>query len=165
LDEVEGPILFPIFGRGLTFAMYGKHLNDVNLRGLTEMLCGKCTCDRKEDLAFCVDILLAADWEDFQDQLADNKQPVPLPSVMPTSLPYREADLAIERIETPRKVEAPAPVDTQTPASAPTPSPSIEATPEEKPCSLCFWLWTATGVAGVLVVVTGAWVVLVLLRP
>jgi hypothetical protein len=172
LDEIDGPILFAVFGRGRALPLYGKFLDEKNLRGLTEGLSGPCSCQIK-DLNPGVDLLMAADWKAFQEVLFDGKEAVPLPREMPTSLPYHEgAPAPIENaVVTPKDVNSePGKVDAQsgTAATRVAPavqSPSIEASSEEKPrCELCFWLWIATGVAGGLVMITGGWVALVLMR-
>jgi hypothetical protein len=165
LDEVDGPILFAIFGRGRAVALYGKYLDETNLRGVTYALCGPCSCEVK-DKNPGVDLLMVADWNALQDALFEGKNPVPMPKEMPTSLPYREDEMSappVEPVAVPAKSETIASVDL-----APTRMETVifESKPEHKPCcDLGTMLWIGTGLAGALVIGTGIWVASVLMRP
>lgn len=62
LDQVKGPIAFPVFGRGRALcSLYEKDLNKTQLANVTKFLCGECSCQVKE-LNPGVDLLLTADW-------------------------------------------------------------------------------------------------------
>jgi hypothetical protein len=63
-EEVQGPIVFPVFGRGRALCgLHGKDLNAKELEGVVQFLCGACSCQVKE-LNPGTDLLLAADWEE-----------------------------------------------------------------------------------------------------
>jgi hypothetical protein len=60
---LEGPIVFPIFGRGRAlWAMTAKGLTPTNIEEAGTFLIGACSCEAKE-LNPGVDLLFAADWE------------------------------------------------------------------------------------------------------
>jgi hypothetical protein len=60
---LEGPIIFPIFGRGRAlWAMTGKGLTPANIAEAGMFLIGACSCEAKE-LNPGLDLLFTADWE------------------------------------------------------------------------------------------------------
>jgi hypothetical protein len=62
LDQVKGPIVFPVFGRGRALcSLYERDLNKTQLANVSKFLCGECSCQVKE-LNPGVDLLLTADW-------------------------------------------------------------------------------------------------------
>jgi hypothetical protein len=139
LDKTRGPIVFPIFGRGRVLcSLAGAEIDD-KLSFVTEFLCKGCSCDVKK-LNPGIDMLLAADWNEIFDRMYEAKA-APMPR-------ERDAEVA-------PKTPTLAPV--AAPPSAPTPT-VVEV---ERVCIECplarNWHWIATGLAGVLVVGTGAW--------
>lgn len=162
LDEVDGPILFAIFGRGRVLSLHGKYLTDENLVLATSFLCAKCSCDKKEELGAIVDLLMLADWPEIQTLLGDGKDAVAMPTSIPTTLPYPEM------IDAPAKWVPQTP-DASTQAVVNRVAPSItettiESRPEKSGCHICGMLWIAIGGAGVLVLGTGVWAAVVMLR-
>jgi hypothetical protein len=124
-DGLEGPIAFPIFGRGRAlWAMAGKGLNADMISEAGMFLIGACSCEAKE-LNPGVDLLFAADWENGL-AAPPPKEPVPQPLLKP-------------RVSDPEPAPAPAPV----------PPP---AAPKEGSNVL---LWAGLAVAGVFVAITG----------
>jgi hypothetical protein len=132
LSEVQGPIVFAIYGRGrLLCALHGKDLTPERLGAVARFLCGACSC-RVKELNPGIDLLLAADWEKMLEQPA-----------------------IVERDATPSKPpEQPEPW-----LVTPSATPSVSSSAEQHR-----WLWLAVGGAAVLVVVTGAWLLLTLTR-
>jgi hypothetical protein len=79
---LEGPIVFPIFGRGRAlWAMTGKGLTPANIAEAGTFLIGACSCEAKE-LNPGLDLLFAADWEAGL-AAAPAKAPVPTPILKP----------------------------------------------------------------------------------
>jgi hypothetical protein len=79
---LEGPIAFPIFGRGRAlWAMAGKGLNADMISEAGMFLTGACSCEAKE-LNPGVDLLFAADWESGLSA-PPPKEPVPVPLLKP----------------------------------------------------------------------------------
>jgi hypothetical protein len=79
---LEGPIIFPIFGRGRAlWAMTGKGLTPENIGEAGTFLIGACSCEAKE-LNPGVDLLVAADWEAGL-AAAPERTPVPTPVLKP----------------------------------------------------------------------------------
>ena len=79
---LEGPIAFPIFGRGRAlWAMAGKGLNAEMISEAGMFLTGACSCEAKE-LNPGVDLLFAADWEQGLSA-PPPKEPVPVPLLKP----------------------------------------------------------------------------------
>lgn len=63
LDQVKGPILIPVFGRGrMLAAFHGKDLNPDGIADVVAFLCGPCSCEIKTQNPG-VDLLLAANWD------------------------------------------------------------------------------------------------------
>lgn len=63
LDQVSGPILIPVFGRGRMLTVFhGKDLNPDGIAEVVAFLCGPCSCEIKEQNPG-VDLLLTADWD------------------------------------------------------------------------------------------------------
>jgi hypothetical protein len=82
LDRENGPILFPIFGRGRVFpCLYGEHFTDEILYKATEFLCKDCSCQIKK-LSPGVDLLVEADWPRIFDGLFEEKQLTAAPAGM-----------------------------------------------------------------------------------
>jgi len=76
---LEGPVVYPIFGRGRAlWAMAGKGLTPDNIGEAAMFLIGACSCEAK-DLNPGLDLLFAADWE---DGLRAAPPPVPVPAPM-----------------------------------------------------------------------------------
>ncbi|HVE42325.1 MAG TPA: hypothetical protein VNM14_20745 [Planctomycetota bacterium] len=93
---LEGPIVFPIFGRGRAlWAMTGKGLTPPNITEAATFLIGACSCEAKE-LNPGVDLLFAADWEAGL-AAAPARAPVPAPILKPRP------------VEVPAESAAPAP--------------------------------------------------------
>jgi hypothetical protein len=62
LDQVRGPVLIPVFGRGrMLAAFHGKDLNPAVIVDVVGFLCGPCACEIKAQNPG-VDLLLTADW-------------------------------------------------------------------------------------------------------
>jgi hypothetical protein len=62
LDEVEEPMVFPVFGRGRAlYALVGQGIRAETIESAATFLIGKCSCQVKEQNPG-VDLLLAADW-------------------------------------------------------------------------------------------------------
>ena len=79
---LEGPIVFPIFGRGRAlWAMSGKGLTADNISEAGTFLIGACSCEAKE-LNPGVDLLFAADWEAGLTA-PPAREPVPAPILKP----------------------------------------------------------------------------------
>ncbi len=96
LATVEGPMVFPIFGRGRVLAgLHGDALSPDGLADAARFLCGACSCQVKR-LNPGTDLLTAADWE----ALLDAPAPAP-PSARP-------APSSVADAPTPRHAEAPA---------------------------------------------------------
>jgi hypothetical protein len=87
LDEMTGPIVFPIFGRGRALCgLEGKGLTGKEMETVARFLCGACSCQVKE-MNPGVDLLLSADWEDLLDLEREGpEQPAPkVPDGVPAS--------------------------------------------------------------------------------
>jgi hypothetical protein len=140
LQEVRGPVVLPVFGRGrLLCALHGKDLTADQLGQVARFLCAACSC-RVKELNPGIDLLMAADWEKILEQ----------PGPEATSRERARPDEAPLVLEQPDLWTAPVARDSV--AAAPPPCPNR-------------WLWVAAGGAAVLVVATGAWALLTLARP
>ena len=65
LGKVQGPIAFPIFGRGrLLCSLHGDDLSAGRLGDVARFLRAACSC-RVKELNPGVDLLMAADWDDM----------------------------------------------------------------------------------------------------
>jgi len=66
LDQVKGPIAFPVFGRGRALcSLHGKDLEKPGeLQRSLEFLCRACSCQAKE-LNPGVDLLIAGNWDNI----------------------------------------------------------------------------------------------------
>ena len=74
LDQVKGPILFAMFGRGRVLgSLSGDELNAEMLRNVAKFLGRECSCLLKE-LNPGVDMLMAAEWTAIFDQMYDRKE-------------------------------------------------------------------------------------------
>jgi hypothetical protein len=140
LDHVKGPIAFPVFGRGRALcSLHGADLaKSDGLRQSLEFLCRACSCQVKE-LNPGVDLLLSADWETIFDA---ERGPAP-----------RDALPGIE---------------TRPPTAGGPPRAELRAAPDGdvetaavtgKTATRATWLRYGAVVAGVLVLVTGAWAI------
>jgi hypothetical protein len=79
---LEGPIVYPIFGRGRAlWAMAGKGLTPDNISEAALFLIGACSCEAK-DLNPGLDLLFTADWENGL-RAAPPSTPVPTPLLKP----------------------------------------------------------------------------------
>jgi hypothetical protein len=79
---LEGPIVYPIFGRGRAlWAMAGKGLTGDNIAEAAMFLIGACSCEAK-DRNPGLDLLFTADWEDGL-RAAPAPTPVPTPMLKP----------------------------------------------------------------------------------
>jgi len=79
---LEGPIVYPIFGRGRAlWAMAGKGLTPDNIAEAAMFLIGACSCEAK-DLNPGLDLLFTADWENGL-RAAPPPVPVPTPLLKP----------------------------------------------------------------------------------
>jgi hypothetical protein len=144
LDQVKGPIVFPVFGRGRALcSLYGNDLDKPeDLRRSLEFLCRACSCQVKE-LNPGVDLLMAGDWDVVFDA---ERGPAPreVVGVVPSAAPHEAAT-------------KPEPTEPRSP-----PPPGYAAA-EINPGSATTpvrWPWHRIGTIGalVLVLVTGAWV-------
>jgi hypothetical protein len=81
LDKVDGPIAFPVFGRGRALcSLHGRDLdNPTELQHALNFLCRDCSCPAKE-LNPGIDLLIAGDWN-----VIFSAEAGPMPRV--TSLP------------------------------------------------------------------------------
>jgi hypothetical protein len=79
LEEIEAPMVFPVFGRGRAlYALIGAGINHETIDEAAAFLIGKCSCQVKE-LNPGVDLLLAADWDGALKKQA--RPPAELPSL------------------------------------------------------------------------------------
>ncbi len=69
LWEHKGPVVFPVFGRGLAlYAILGKGINEENIRQSAGFVLGPCSCEVKKQLKMilgggAVDLLITEDWD------------------------------------------------------------------------------------------------------
>ena len=69
VEHVGQPMAFPAFGRGrILYALVGRGINEMHIRGAGEFLEGPCACEIKEQNPG-VDLLMAADWDTAMDLL------------------------------------------------------------------------------------------------
>jgi hypothetical protein len=142
LDQKQGPILFPIFGRGRVLgSLSEEELTAQQILEVTKFLCRECSCQVKE-LNPGIDMLLALDWNGEFDRMFEGKEELPISTATPAS------DLK----ETPK---TPAPS-----INAASSHPSISAVEPAaaRPCQKCrAMLWIGIGVAVGLLLLTGGW--------
>jgi hypothetical protein len=130
LDQIKGPIVFPIFGKGRVLcSLSGEEIDD-KLSFVAEFLCKGCSCDVKK-LNPGIDMLMLANWNEIFETLYEKKNVAPV------------------------LMETPGP---QTSSAAEPPNVSTPTIVEEAP--VCFecplarnWHW----IAGALVLAAGAW--------
>jgi hypothetical protein len=130
LADSNQSMVFPIFGRGRALdPLIGKGINADTLTKTARFLCEGCSCQVKR-LNPGIDLLTATDW----DAVVGDEAPAE-PKTAPTPG---------------RRVSLPPPPTAASPAATPAPVP-----PSDRHDSL---LWAAIAGAGVMVVLTGAWV-------
>jgi hypothetical protein len=179
LAKVRGPILFPIFGRGrLLGSLYGKDLDADNLYEVVSFLCGECSCQVK-DLNPGMDLPIVADWPAIFERIGPapeggleipagmmrhGARVKPLSGLLPVAAGTSKSggtESGVTRVALshypPEVHEAPTNPDTwETPAHTAVAPPY----PGDGPAPYRRWLWGATGLASVLVLITGVWALL-----
>ncbi len=91
------PIVFPIYGRGIAlWAIVGNGINEWNISEAAEFLTGPCSCQAKL-LNPGVDLLVAMDWDNAVENIADISLSNPLSGI--GDFASREAEVR-ERLET-----------------------------------------------------------------
>jgi hypothetical protein len=86
LKGVKGPMVFPVFGRGLALApMYGEGITAKETAADARFLCGPCSCEAKKDNPGW-DLLLSADWPALL-KLSDDPRPAVGPRPAPRIAP------------------------------------------------------------------------------
>jgi hypothetical protein len=171
LDKVKGPLLVPIFGRGRVLgSLSGKELNEEEIQKVAEFLCRECSC-RVKDLNPGVDLLVVAEWNSLFDTIFAGKVAIPLPAepvalsqpvLNANATPPSNTSVKLDAVETPTMPAVPLATQTLPSQIVTSPNPpsteetTVQACPTE--CPLCQnWLPIAIGIAGALVLVTGAW--------
>jgi len=92
LEKVEGPILFPVFGRGRSLGcLYGKDLNAGEVFEVAQFLCKECSCQLKE-LNPGTDLLIQADWPAHFERLLQEAPPVPAVAAAPAPVVTAASD-------------------------------------------------------------------------
>jgi hypothetical protein len=169
LAGIRGPILFPVFGRGrLLGSLYGKDLNRDSLFEVVSFLCGECSCEVKE-LNPGMDLPISADWPAIfakigpapesgpeappgATRIAARAKPSPGPLLVATGVSKgggEEDQVRVAVSQYPPDAEF---------DRVPTVAPAlVTADAREVPLHRR-WLWLATLVAGLLVILTGSWV-------
>ncbi len=155
LSQVRGPIVFPVFGRGrLLGSLYGTDLSTDGVLEVVRFLCGECSCQVKE-LNPGSDLLVAADWSAIFRRIGPAPADGPA-AALPASLPAARAKPQDGPLPIVPGAAKPAAVRVGVshypagPADSVPPEATADA-PHRR------WLWVATALAAVLVVVTGAW--------
>jgi hypothetical protein len=130
LDKTNGPIVFPVFGRGRVLcSLAGEEIDD-KLSFVAEFLCKGCSCDVKK-LNPGIDMLMLANWNEIFESLYERKGAAPMPTTAPVPQTPTDAD----------------------PPSAPT-ATIVEETPVCFECPIARnWHW----IAGTLILAAGAW--------
>jgi hypothetical protein len=171
LSKVTGPIVVPVFGRGrLLCSLFGEDLDGKQLANVVRFICGECSCQVKE-LNPGVDLLIAADWLEILDKSGPPAVPMPMPPMPMPSTPEVVSKTPVTLPAPMPAVSNPEEVLIATAPSNGTAEPNVVVPPsipeaEVAECSECpianlashFWLLSAVGVAGVLVIATGIWV-------
>jgi hypothetical protein len=131
LADVRGPIVFPVFGRGRVLTgLHGEDLTAEEMKRAASFVCGACSCQVKR-LNPGTDLLIAADWEALLDAPAQPETTTP---------PRRPAKAPPLKMDLPEET---------------TPE---EDTHEESAAAYRRYAWGGTVLAGLLVIVTGIWV-------
>ncbi len=160
LVKVQGPIVFPVFGRGRVLcSLFGQDLSTEAVEGVVRFLCGECSCQLKE-LNPGTDLLIAADWHDL---LEKSGPPLPRGAAPQTAVVDSAAQQVIA--SAPSTVAAPAVAEPPSSTSASSPASPSAAAESHESVSCCplvqhFWLTSGIAGAGVLVLVTGLWALL-----
>lgn len=143
LDQVEGPILLPVFGRGrLLGSLYGDDLTGEQVYGVARFLCRACSCQLKE-LNPGADLIIAADWDAIfaKMQAAPPGPNTVAPATKSKQVEPRPAPQSTNRTEPP-------------PPAPEAPEPAVQETPERP------WLvgpMLGVGAAVGVVVAAGGW--------
>jgi hypothetical protein len=145
LAEVNGPIAFPVFGRGRALcSLHGKDLTDsTELQRSLEFLVGACSCQVKE-LNPGVDLLLSANW----DTIFDAERGPPPRVVAANGLPAAETRAAGAFGAAPAALRSPPPTGYSAGELEAVVSHSGGRSP---------WLRLGTVAAAALVLLTGFW--------
>lgn len=155
LSKVHGPIVFPVFGRGrVPCSVFGDDLTKDSLAGIVRFICGECSCTLKE-LNPGNDLLIAADWHAILEKAG--------PATPPGKTGLREAPAASTSTNGFNEVAATNPTGIETTPNevvAPTVSESTSIVTECCPLASHPRLVLAIAGAGLLVLVSGAWVML-----
>ncbi len=81
LAELEGPMAFPVFGRGrLLYALVGDGISAENVAEACFFLTGPCLCEVKSQHPG-IEILIAFDWDGFLRGEASSDHPVRIPGM------------------------------------------------------------------------------------
>lgn len=78
VEKEQGPVVFPVFGRGRVLApIFGEILEPNTLFDAADFLCGPCSCQVKEENPG-MDLLISASWEKMIDvTISDTEEPPP----------------------------------------------------------------------------------------
>ena len=94
LDARNGPLLFPVFGRGRAlYALADGGINEANLSKAAEFLSGACSCKVKEAHPG-VDLLLSADWPTAPEETTVETTTEPVEVPLPSSKPKPDTQIA-----------------------------------------------------------------------
>jgi hypothetical protein len=170
LAKVTGPIIFPIFGRGRVLgSLYGKDLDTDNVLEVVSFLCGECSCQVKE-MNPGTDLPIAADWAAIFTRIGPASETGPETPLGTTRHGARAKPIAgplafLPGTSKPAGDEVHVAVSLYpalTTDSTHDVEPTVTPASPDAPCRC--WLWTAILAAGLLVLVTGGWVCVHLLR-
>ena len=156
LEDVKGPIVFPIFGRGRALeALEGKAINKESLAQKAAFLCGDCSCTIKAQNPG-VDLLVTALWPAIKrggDPLVQSSGLPAMGELVTPPPPYLRARVAQLTPQVQRPPSNLAPVAVNSTTNAP-----VRKTPASEPFQRNLWIVILAAVA---VVVGGtSWVLL-----
>jgi hypothetical protein len=160
LDEVKGPILMPIFGRGrLLGSLFGKDINAGEVFNVAQFLCKECSCQLKE-LNPGTDLLTHADWPAIFEKITSAAAESP---PAPAETPPAPASGPALELETATLQAVPPATEAPSAPSAPPPAPPvaapIAAPPAAAPVSVGLASWASIAILGVVgvIVLAGVW--------
>ncbi len=159
LRKYEEPMAFPVFGRGrVLYALVGKGITEDNVYEASTFLVGPCSCQIKQ-LNPGVDLLMPIDWDaGLEESFAEEDELPPL-----TGLAGMEPEVAVEQETADVEEAAPSVVEPEpdkTAAPAPAVIPPTETLEKAPPSSRLYATIAGAGVAVIVLMAVGTFVVL-----
>ncbi len=155
LIDAEGPMVFPVFGRGrVLYGLVGKGIAPDTIEAAAAYLVGSCSCQVKEDNPG-VDVLMAMNWDDLVESTMETDRELPeLAGILP-DLPAANENPLAAAVTSPslggEPASSPGPAESSSDAAAPASVPAAGAANEGRSM-----LWTTLGALFLMLIAVAA---------